>query len=124
MRTYRCFTLNDTGLIAVREDIDAADDSSALEEGWRRVTAHQIGHFQSTFGLELWLGLTLVFTTRDHMPTQLAARYSASPMTFDLNQPLAVGARRRSDDPPPFGRRSRTSLMADPFPQIGGQPSG
>jgi hypothetical protein len=68
MRTYRCFTLNKMGLIARREDIDAPDDKSALEEGWRRVSNHQQDQAQSTYGLELWLGLTLVFTTRDHIP--------------------------------------------------------
>jgi hypothetical protein len=73
MRTYRCFTLNETGLIARREDIDAPDDNAALEEGWRRVTTHQNDHPQATFGLEIWLGLTPVFTTRDHMPMKPAA---------------------------------------------------
>jgi hypothetical protein len=73
MPTYRCFTLNETGLIARREDIIALDDESALEEGWRRVRAHQDGHRPATFGLEIWFGLTLVFTTRDQMPMKSVA---------------------------------------------------
>jgi hypothetical protein len=73
MQTYRCFTLDETGLIARREDIAALDDDSALEEGWRRVATHQNDRFQATYGLEIWLGLTLVFTTRDHVPMKSAA---------------------------------------------------
>jgi hypothetical protein len=73
MRTYRCFTLNETGLIARREDISAPDDESALEEGWRRVRGHQNDQLQATLGLEIWFGLTLVFTTRDHVPMKVLA---------------------------------------------------
>ena len=77
MRTYRCFILNEIGLVACRQDIDAPDDNAALEEGWRRVTTHQNEHLPATFGLELWLGLTPVFTTRDDVPN-LTNRFNAA----------------------------------------------
>jgi hypothetical protein len=70
MRTYRCFILDKLGLITRREDIDAPNDDSAREEGWRRVTTYQEDQAQSAWGVELWFGLTLVFTTRDHMSIQ------------------------------------------------------
>jgi hypothetical protein len=73
MRTYRCFTLDETGLIARREDINAPDDNAAVKEGWRRVSNHRNDAFQAACGLEIWFGLTLVFTTRDHVPLKLVA---------------------------------------------------
>ena len=75
MRTYRCFTLDEMGLIARREDIDAPDDHSALAEGWHRVTTWQHDEAHSACGLELWFGLTLVFTTRDLLPIQVGSGY-------------------------------------------------
>jgi hypothetical protein len=64
MHTFRCYALDKQGAITAAENIEADDLDAAIEAGWRFVAAHHAGLSTPSFGLEVWHGKTLLFTTR------------------------------------------------------------
>jgi hypothetical protein len=64
MPTFRCYVLNEQGSITAAENMETDDLDAAIEAGWRFVAAHKAGPSTQSFGLEIWQGKNLLFTTR------------------------------------------------------------
>jgi hypothetical protein len=87
MQTFRCYALDTQGSITAAENVEADDLDAAIEAGWRFVAAHNAGLSTPSFGLEIWHGKTLLFTTR-HGPTAAVSGLSGPvrpPVPADTN---------------------------------------